>query len=247
MGLNPAANTVTGTILDDDPPPPHVTINDIVVTEGNSGAKSAVFTVTLSHAAKGTVSVKYQTANGTAVAPGDFTAKVPTALSFTAGQTSKTVAIALKTDVLGEPDEGFFASLSTPVGVVIDDGIGAATIVNDDPAAPQVTIGDASIVEGETGTKNLVFTVQLSAPSQGSVSLKYKTVNGTAVAPGDYTAKALTLLSFTAGQTSKTITIAVKGDQLDEADESFQVVLSDATAGLNLVDGTATGTIVDED
>jgi hypothetical protein len=79
------------------------------------------------------------------------------------------------------------------------------------------------------------------------LSLKYKTVNGTAVAPSDFTAKALTSLWFSAGQTSKTFTVQVKGDLVREPDETFEVVLSDASNGLTIADTTATGTIVNDD
>jgi hypothetical protein len=228
-------------------PPPTVSIGDATVVEGDSGTKNATFTVSLSQPRKSSVSVKYATANGTAVAPSDFTAKAPTQLSFSAGQTSKTVAIALKPDAFGEDDETFSLVLSAPVGVVIDDGQATATIVNDDDPAPEVSVGDVSIVEGASLSKNVVFTVQLSAPAQGAVSLKYKTVNGSAVAPGDYTAKAPTALSFQKGQTSKSVTVSVKGDKVDEPDETFHLVVSDASAGLVIGDGTATGTIVDDD
>ena len=216
------------------------------MTEGNSGAKNAVFTVTLTHAPKSTVSMKYATVNGTAVAPSDFTAKAPTGLYFFAGQTSKTVSVALKPDLFGEPDETFGLVLSTPTGVVIDDGQATATIVNDDAAAPEVSVADVSITEGGS-TKNLVFTVQLSAPAPGAMSLKYKTVDGTAVAPSDFTARAPTALWFSAGQTSKTLTVQVRGDLVREPDETFQLVLSDASAGLTLADPTATGTIANDD
>jgi hypothetical protein len=240
--------TGTGTITDNDPPVPHVSVGDISLTEGNS-AKNAVFTVSLTNAAKAAVSVKYATANGTAVAPSDYTAKALTTLSFSAGQTSKTVSVALKADAFGEGDETFSLNLSAPVGVVFDDGQATATIVNDDAPAPEVSVADVSITEGSSAlsSKNLIFTVQLSAPAQGAVSLKYKTANGTAVAPSDFAAKALTALSFSKGQTSKTVSIPIKGDTVDEADESFQLQLSDASAGLTIVDGLATGTIVDDD
>ena len=224
---------------------PHVSVGDVSVTEGNSGAKSAAFTVTLTRAPKSTVSMKYATVNGTAVAPSDFTAKTST-LYFYAGQTSKTVSVALKPDVFGEPDETFDLVLSSPTGVVIDDGQATATIVNDDAAAPSASVADVSIAEGGS-TKNLVFTVQLSAPAPGSLSLKYKTVNGTAVAPSDFTARALTALWFSAGQTSKTFTVQVKGDFVREPDETFEVVLSDASNGLTIADTTATATIVNDD
>lgn len=237
----------TGTITNNDPPVPHVSVGDISVTEGNT-AKNAVFTVTLTNAAKSAVSVKYATANGTAVAPSDYTAKALTALSFSAGQTTKTVSVALKPDAFGEEDETFTLVLSAPVGAVIDDGQATATIVNDDAPAPEVSVADVSITEGSSfASKNLIFTVRLSAPAQGAVSVKYKTVNGTAVAPSDFAAKALTTLSFSTGQTSKTVAIPIKGDTVDESDEAFQLAASDASAGLTIADGVATGTIVDDD
>jgi len=76
--------------------------------------------------------VKYATANGTAVAPGDYTAKSLTSLSFTAGQTSKTVSVTVKGDTVYEPDEGMSLVLSSPVGAAIGDGVGIGTIFNDD-------------------------------------------------------------------------------------------------------------------
>lgn len=246
-GLGIGDGAGTGSITNDDPAVPHATVGDISVTEGNSGSKAAVFTVSLTNAAKATVSLKYATANGSAVAPSDFTAKSATTLSFYKGETSKTVSVSLKPEVLGEPDENFQLVLSTPVGLVIDDNEATATIVNDDSPAPEVSVADVSVIEGSGLSKNLVFTVQLSAPAQGSVSLKYKTVNGTAVASSDYTAKALTTLSFSKGNTSKTVTVSVKSDKVDEADENFELALSDASAGLSIVDGTATGTILDDD
>lgn len=248
VGVAIGDGTGTATISDDEPAVPHVSVADVSVTEGTGGAKNAVFTLSLTNAAKSTVSVKAATANGTAAAPADFTAKSPTVVGFTAGQTSKTFTVALKPDAFGEPDETFGLVLSAPVGVVIDDGQATATIVNDDAAAPEASVSDVSVAEGAAfGTKNLVFTVQLSAPAQGAVSLKYKTVNGTATAPSDFTAKALTALSFSTGQKTKTVTVQVKGDALVEPDESFELVLSDASAGVTIDDGTATGTITNDD
>lgn len=236
-----------GTITNDDPAVPHASVADLSVTEGNSGFKSAVFTVSLTNAAKSTVSLKYATANDTAVAPADFTAKSPTTLNFSKGQTSKTVSVSLKPEAFGEADETFKLVLSTPKGLVIDDGEATATIVNDDTPAPTASVADVSTVEGSSFSKNLVFTVQLSAPAQGTVSVKYKTVNGTATASSDFTAKALTKLTFSKGQSSKTVSVSIKGDKVDEADEQFGFELSEASAGVSIADGSATGTIVDDD
>ena len=76
---NPTNSTIAdgqgqGTIINDDAPPPTLSINDVSVTEGNSGTVNAVFTVTLSSASSQTVTVTYATANGTATAGSDYTA-----------------------------------------------------------------------------------------------------------------------------------------------------------------------------
>jgi len=113
-------------------------------------------------------------------------------------------------------------------------------------ATPSLAINDVTVTEGNSGTVNAAFTVGLSAPSGRTVTVSYATANGTATAPDDYTAIAATTLTFTPGQTSKTVTVAVKGDALDEANETFQVNLSAAT-NATIADGQGIGTITDDD
>lgn len=238
----------TGTIVNDDSSaPPTFTVSDVTLTEANSATTNAVFTITRNGSAAASATVKYKTTDGTAVAPGDYTAKALTSLSFLAGQTSKTVAIAVKGDLAGEPDEFFTLDLSAPTGASIADGTGVATILNNDSTGTTtVSVNDVSIAEGDSLTKTLVFTIVRTGDVSGSSSVKYATANGTAVAPGDYTAKALTLLSFTAGQTSKTVSISIKGDTVVETDELFSLLLS-APVGTVIGDGSGTGTIVNDD
>ncbi len=80
-------DTGVGTITDDDPTP-SLSVDDVTVTEGNSGTASATFTATLSAASGQAVSVNYATANNSAVAPGDFTAAAGT-LNFAAGESRR--------------------------------------------------------------------------------------------------------------------------------------------------------------
>ncbi|MEJ5256568.1 MAG: Calx-beta domain-containing protein, partial [Acidimicrobiales bacterium] len=61
----------TGTIVDDEPTP-SLAIDDVTVVEGDSGTTAAVFTVTLTPASQSTVTVELATADGTAIAPGDY-------------------------------------------------------------------------------------------------------------------------------------------------------------------------------
>src|SRR5205814_822720 len=100
--------------------------------------------------------------------------------------------------------------------------------------------------EGISGTVNAVFTVSLSAASAQTVTVDYATANGTAVAPSDYAALTTTTRTFTPGQVSKTVTVLVNGDALNEPDETFAVNLTNAT-NASIGDGVGLGTIANDD
>jgi glucose/arabinose dehydrogenase len=233
------------TILDDDEASPSITasISNAAATEGNTGVQSVVLTVTLSAAPTQTVSVGFATAANTAAAGKDFNNKTGT-VSFNAGQTSKTLTVGVKGDLTDESTESFFVNLQAPLGVAIGDGQGVVTI-SDNDGPPSVSIGDVSVTEGNSATKNVTFTATLSAASGLTVTAHYATANGTAVAPGDYTATSGTL-TFAPGQASRTFTVAIKGDTLAEPTEAFSAVLS-APTNATLGDASGTATITDND
>jgi len=111
---------------------PSFVINDVSVTEGNSGTTTAVFTVTLSaptHAVNATVA--FTTANGTALAGSDYQATSGT-LTFAPGVTTQTIGVTINGDFVIEPDETFVVNLSSPANATIADAQGVGTIVNDD-------------------------------------------------------------------------------------------------------------------
>jgi hypothetical protein len=251
-------DVVAGSLLFNDgdwaagePPPPPVllSISDAGVVEGDVGTTDAVFTVTLSRPADQPVSVGLQTFNGTATAGSDYAPVNPLIpLTFDPGETSKTVRVAILGDAAFEPDETFQVLLRNPVGATISDGTGVGTILNDDdaPPPPTLTISDVSKKEGRKGTISFTFTVTLSAPSAVPVTVNYATADGSAtVSDGDYVATSGTL-TFAAGQTSKTITISVKGDRKKEANETFLVNLLSASNAL-IADGQEVGTIRNDD
>lgn len=235
--------TGLGTIQTDDVASV-LSINDATVTEGNSGTTLAIFTVTLSPASSDAVSVDWATSDGSAASPGDYIG-ASDSLSFSPGETTKTVSVAVVGDTAVEPQENFFVNLSN-AGVALGDGQGVGTI-NDDDAPPSVSmsIADFTITEGTGGTKNAVLTVTLSAPSSQQVTVAYQTMNGTAVAPGDYTSTSGTL-TFAPGQTSKTIVVAIVGDAVKETSESFTVELSNPT-NATILDGSGRCVIRDND
>jgi hypothetical protein len=111
--------------------------------------------------------------------------------------------------------------------------------------AVTLAISDVVLVEADHGTVNAVFTVTLSEPATGAVSVNYGTADGTARASHDYEAAAGTL-TFAPGETSKTITIAIKGDNNVEANETFFLNLS-AAVNADIGDGQGLGTILNND
>ena len=112
-------------------------------------------------------------------------------------------------------------------------------------ATPVVSIGDAVVNEGNSGTANATFTVTVSPTSSGTVTVQYATVQGSAMRGVDYTTATGTL-SFTAGEGPKSIVVPVIGDTLTEIDESFTMRLS-APVGAALGDSEGLATIVDND
>jgi hypothetical protein len=247
------ANATNATIFDDqgvgtianDDAPPTISISGASVIEGNAGNADLVFTVSLSEVSGQDVTVNYATADGSAVAPVDYTAVSPTALLFPAGTTTRTITVTVNGDTLPEPNEALLVNLTAPTNatLLVDQGLG--TITNDD-APPTISIADASVTEGNAGVVSLIFTVSLSKVSGQDVSVNYATVDDTAVAPGDYTAVSPTALLFPAGTTSRTVTVTIKGDIAVEQNERLFVNLSGAL-NATIADGQAAGTILNDD
>jgi hypothetical protein len=120
-----------GTIRNDDPTPT-LSITDVTKAEGSGGVTTKFkFKVTLSAPSGLQVTVRVATANGTAVAPGDYKKKSRT-ITFAPGVTSKTFTVNVVGDNVLELDELFFVNLSNPTNATIADGQGVGTIQNDD-------------------------------------------------------------------------------------------------------------------
>lgn len=119
-----------GNILDNDPNVT-VSISDVSVHEGNSGTTSAVFTVRTSATHEKFIQMAYSTANGTAMAPGDYVA-ANAGLLFLPGQVEKTITITINGDTETEPNETFLVNLTNPFAATIVRGQATGTILNDE-------------------------------------------------------------------------------------------------------------------
>ncbi|MFM1770697.1 MAG: Calcium-dependent protease precursor [Verrucomicrobiota bacterium] len=228
-------------------PMPLLSVQDALVGEPDIGATGAVFQVTLAQAAPRTVTVRYATlagaSNGTAAARRDYTPRSGL-LTFPPGTTRQEVVVPVLPDRLDEEDETFTLQLSGPLQALLGRAQATGGILDNDPP-PSVSVVDAARTEGNAGSAPLIFTVRLSAPSGRSVSVPYATAPGSAEEGLDYAATNGVLV-FAPGVTARTLSVWVRGDRLQETNETFLVDLGSPTHA-TLGRARATGTVRNDD
>src|SRR5207249_2321673 len=237
-----ATATHTYTILDDDPLP-SLSINNVTVSEGNSGTTNANFIVTLSAASGKTVTVNYATADGTATAPSDYVAIPTTTLTFNPGQTAKPITVPVNGDMVDENDETFAVNLSNSTNATLSTATGTGTIIDDD-SPPTVTLTLSGSPMAEAGGVATV-TATLGWPSAQTVTVNLA-FSGTATLTNDYTASGTSIL-IPPGSTSGSITLAAVQDSIDELDETIVVDISTVTNGIESGTQQVTAVIADDD
>ena len=138
------------------------------------------------------------------------------------------------------PPAGWMVTSTTPQRTVV--------ILDDDDADAQVTsFGDAEVIEGDAGTSTMTFTIELDKPADGTEQVSVGIApGGSATNPDDFGDPVPTTVSFSAGSMTATVDVPVVGDLLVEGDHSFELTLSGGV-DVTIVDGTATGTIRDDD
>ena len=231
-----ADGTGSGTIIDNDGLPT-LSIDDVTITEGST----ASFTVTLSAISEKDISFDWTSNNGTALAPGDYTASSGTGVTILAGTTTATLNVPSTDDSEDESQEGFSVTISNSANATIADNTGLASL-NDNDTQPTLSVGDISVTEGDVAT----FTVTLSSVSGRNVTFDWVTADGTAAAASDYSSSSGTSVTIPEGSLSVNITVGTTEDALDENNETFVVNLSNAS-GATFSDSSATATITDDD
>lgn len=249
-GLVITNKTGTGTIQDDDnPPTASVTIAPIV--EGNSGTTPATFNVVLSGPSGFPIAFNYATANSTAIAPDDYSTASGT-VNIDAGDTTGSFSVDVNGDKASENNETFLVNYSGASHVALPTST-TATIIDDD-SGPNISVVSKSVTEGNSASVELIE-LTLDAPSGKEVRVTYSTKDGTAqsdVTPdaipsgGDYTRIAASEIVFPPNVTSLKVPVEIRGDQLDEDNETFSITLSNAVNG-TITGGTGTVTILDDD
>jgi CSLREA domain-containing protein len=191
------------TILNDEPAPT-VSVGDSSTPEGNSGTRSAFFTVYLSSATHQNVTVNYDVADGSATTAGNDYVDTAGPITIPAGQTSATVAVTLNGDTTPEPDENFFVNLSSPVNASAGDMQGVGTIRNDENNPPPASLATSWTLaqEGIAGinaaaTNGSLYVV---AGNSGDIWTSTNTISWTKRTNPDTTSRAIVGLTFGGGQ-----------------------------------------------
>ena len=247
------APVVTGTIVDDDTVgASFVNVRPGSIFEGDSGTQELIIAVTVNPPAPDPISVDYATRDVTALAGSDYDAASGT-LTFTPGETLLTVAVPVHGDTSIEADEFLDLDLSNLVGnatiVNLPAFIDAGQIKSDDPFA-MVSIDNRDMLEGDSGTTDMMFTVSIDAIAADPVTMDYVSADAVganlAVAGDDYTVVTGTL-SIPPGNTEATITVPILGDTDNEYDEPFNIELSNVSQNAEFEKDIGTGRIANDD
>jgi len=240
--VSTTAGTATGTITNDDLGGVFTIARASDASEGGT----ATFTVTRTGGDDGPVTIGYTIgagATGTSADAADFGGGFPSgSITFAAGETSRTIAIATSDDPAPEGDESFTVTLGTPSAGSLGTASSAeALILASDPAG-SVSVADVSVNEA-AGVATITLT---RTGGTGAITVGYQTANGTATAGEDYTATGGTA-TFAEGVNTVSFDVPILNDNLDEADETFTVTLTSGAGSPAIGRGTATVTIVDND
>lgn len=229
-----------------------IKILDAAGAEGSAvNPGQIVFTVKRIGSTVGTAKVKYRTIGLADADAADITTDLTAVagrLVFKAGQKTKQITVNLVGNAVDEGSKRFGIQLFKPQNTKLAKSIGYGTIAEDDGADPAITINDIAVVESNSGTKTVNFTVTLSKVSGNVVTVQYKSSAGNAIAPEDYIAVPLQTLTFNPGQTTKTISVQIVGDTIPAQAlfETFFMNLSNAT-NATIADSRGECTIQDND
>ena len=223
---------------------PTLSISNTSLAEGNAGTSSMTFGVSLSASSSKIITVQYATEDGDAFAGKDYVA-TSGQLTFNPGQTSQNIVVQINGNVLNEFDRVLHMNLFNAHNTFITTAKANGAILDDDPV-PTLSIANASVTEGNSGTIPISFTLTLSAASGKTVTVQAATQAVSATAGQDFVSNSGSTITLLPGETSATFTCQVLGDQVDEPDENFHVNLSGAV-NATIAQSQATGVIVDDD
>ena len=231
-------------------PTASLAIDNVTAAEGDSGTTEFTFTVTLSGSIAGGFTVPYSTQDGTATTAGADYLSASGTLTFAGTDLEQqTLTVQVVGDPRVETDEDFSVVLGTPssASVSLGDDTGIGTLFNDDTA--DLSIDDPILVEGDSGTTDMILTVTATGAVDGGFSVDYVSGDNTAtVADNDYVGDTGTLHFVGTDGEQQTITMQIVGDTKVEPNEMFRVHLRNPShTSILIPDGTAHPTIQNDD
>jgi serine protease len=239
-GVDVSDALADGLIVNDDGP--LLSIADAGYLEGDSGDKTLNFIVTLGQVSATATTFNIFTVNGTAAAGEDYDARTVNGATIPAGQTQYVFSVTTHGDTKIEGNETMFVRISNAnVGVL--DGQARGVLTNDD--GPVLAISDAQVTEGDSGVKQMVFTVSLSKLATAKVTFNFSTAAVTATGGSDFDPVSVTGLVIPYGQLSRTVSVPIRGDTNVEPDETLRGNIS--LSNVSIMDGVGIGTILNDD
>ena len=246
----------------------------------DAASGTVTLAVTLFAPSTGTVTVAYATADFSstdtavssssidpATAGADYTAASDT-LTFAAGETRKTITVAISDDVNRERDELFKVDLSSATGgaIIASTGSEATILIEDDDPQPKATItasvagltstgapgatgntpeGFLSVDEGDSGNTDITFTVTQEGTVYFRTDFSVRSIDGSATGNEDYREVPFAAVRIAPGQTTGTLTLSVLGDENYEPDETLFVEFVHENAGGNITNSADSRFVVE--
>ncbi len=237
--------TETTVTIPNDDALPLVTVTATNAVGAEASQDPIVFTVTRAANLVGDIAVNLAW-SGAAALGTDYTVSAAGAtlsadklsLTLAAGVTSATLMATPVNDVIAEAAESMTLTVTAGTAYTVGASATASGTITDNDVAT-LSVGDASITEGNTGTKTVAVTVTLSTPSATPVTVSYATGGGTSTSGTDYLSIS-GILTFSPGVTTQTIYATINGDRTKENNETFQILLSNASVLFTKQTGTVT-------
>ena len=222
-----------------------LSLSSTTYTVGEGGGTLTI-TVNRTGGSAGAVSANYQVSNGTALSGADFPSVPSGTLHWEDSDTApKSFDITITDDDVFESSETIDITLSAPGGGATIGTSAAVATITDNDSQPTISIGNASQLEGNSGTTTIAIPVTLSNPSVQAITVNYTTADDSADEPADYTAASGTA-TFDPETSTTSILVFINGDADSESDEDFTITLS-SPSNATIADGTGTGTILNDE
>ena len=233
--------TATITVQDDDAPTVTLILTPDTIAEngGSRGASTVTARLDRSSSADVWVDITFTPVGTPPPRPYRPSSNLRLLIPKFATASTRHVSLQSRDDDVYQGDRQVLVSgeATHPLGVKGPEAV-LLTVTEDDDPPSGLSISDAGVLEGDSGSAAMEFTVTLDPPATGEVTVDWATADGTATAGEDYTAGNGSL-TFGAGEDSKTVSVPVTGDDVDEPNETFTVTLSNPSgASLGRAEGT---------